>query len=64
MAAVFAIHLEQDCLFLKPFFQLFGSEPLRWTDGFLLGFDAVAVVVVAHRDHDEIAVAALADACH
>jgi hypothetical protein len=31
-------------------------------DGFLPGVDALAVVVIAHGHHDEIAAAALADA--
>ena len=30
-------------------------------NGFLPGVDALAVVVIAHGDHDEIAAAALAD---
>ena len=48
LAAVFAVHLEQDCLLLKPFFYLFWGKIFRWADGFLLGLDAIAVVVVAH----------------
>ena len=54
--------LEQDGLLVEPFLRLLGCQFLRRPDGFLLGFDAVAVVVVAHGDHDEIAAAALADA--
>jgi hypothetical protein len=33
-------------------------------DGFLLGLNAAAIVVITHGHHNEIAVAALADACH
>ena len=40
------------------------SEGEGAMDGFLLGLDALAVVVIAHGHHDEIAAAALADACH
>ena len=56
--------LEQDGLLVEPFLRLLGCQFLRRPDGFLLGFDAVAVVVVAHGDHDEIAAAALANTCH
>ena len=61
---VAAIPLEQDRLLIEPFFNLFWGQLFRWMDGFLLGPDAVAVVVIAHGHHDEIAAAALADACH
>ena len=59
-----AVTLKEDCLLVEPFFDLPGRQLLRWVDGFLLGPDAFAVVVIAHGDHDEIATAALADACH
>ena len=61
---VAAVSLEEDCLLVEPLFDLPGRQLLRWVDGFLLGLDALAVVVIAHGDHDEIAAAALADACH
>ena len=56
--------LEQDGLLVEPLLGLLGRQRLRRSDGFLLGLDAVAVIVVAHGDHDEIAVAALANTCH
>ena len=61
---VAAFPLKEDCLLVEPLFDLLGRQFLRWVDGFLLGLDALAVVVIAHGDHDEIAAAALADACH
>ena len=59
-----ALPLKEDCLFIEPLFDLPGCQLLRRVDGFLLGLDALAVVVIAHGDHDEIAAATLADACH
>ena len=59
-----AVTFKEDCLLVEPLFDLPGRQTLRWVDGFLLGLDAFAVVVIAHGDHDEIAAAALADACH
>ncbi len=59
-----AFPLEQDGLLVEPLFNLPGCQFLRRSDGFLLRSDALAVVVIAHGDHDEIAAAALADACH
>ena len=59
-----ALPLKEDCLFIEPLFDLPGRQLLRRVDGFLLGLDALAVVVIAHGDHDEIAAAALTDACH
>lgn len=61
---VAAFPLEQDGLLVEPLFDLLGRQLLRRVDGFLPGVDALAVVVIAHGDHDEIAAAALADACH
>lgn len=61
---VAAVPLEEDCLLVDPLFDLLGRQILRRVDGFLLGLNAFAVVVIAHGDHDEIAAAALADACH
>ena len=61
---VAAVTFKEDCLLVEPLFDLFGRQLLRWVDGFLPGVDALAVVVIAHGDHDEIAAAALADACH
>ena len=61
---VAAFPLKEDGLLVEPFFHLLGRQLLRRMDGFLLGLDALAVVVIAHGDHDEIAAAALADACH
>jgi len=59
-----ALPLKEDRLLVEPLFYLLGRQFLRWMDGFLLGLDALAIVVIAHGHHDEIAVAALADACH
>ena len=61
---VAAVPLKEDCLFVEPLFYLPGRQLCGRMDGFLLGLDALAVVVIAHGDHDEIAAAALADACH
>ena len=61
---VTAFPLEQDGLLVEPLFDLLGCQFLRRVDGFLPGVDALAVVVIAHGHHDEIAAAALADACH
>ena len=61
---VAAFPLKEDGLFVEPLFHLPGRQLFRRVDGFLLGLDALAVVVIAHGDHDEIAAAALADACH
>ena len=61
---VAAFPLKEDCLLVEPLFDLLGCQFFWRVDGFLLGLDALAVVVIAHGDHDEIAAAALADACH
>lgn len=61
---VMAVTLKEDGLLVEPLFDLPGRQSLRRVDGFLLGLDALAVVVIAHGHHDEIAAAALADACH
>ena len=61
---VAAVTFKEDSLFVEPLFDLPGRQLLRRMDGFLLRLDALAVVVIAHGDHDEIAAAALADACH
>lgn len=47
---------------VEPLFSLPGRQLLRWVNGFLPVVDALAVVVIAHGDHGEIAAAALADA--
>ena len=64
MRRVTAFPLKEDSLLVEPLFSLPGRQLLRRVDGFLPGVDALAVVVIAHGDHDEIAAAALADACH
>lgn len=64
LRGVAAVSLKEDSLFVEPFFDLPGRQLFWRVDGFLLGLDALAVVVIAHGDHDEIAAAALADACH
>ena len=56
--------LEEHRLLLEPFISLLWCQLLRWMDGFLPGLDARALVVVAHGDHDEIAVSPFSDACH
>ena len=61
---VAAVTFKEDSLFVEPLFDLPGCQFFRRVDGFLLGLDAFAVVVIAHGHHDEIAAAALADACH
>ena len=61
---VAAFPLKEDCLLVEPLFYLPGCQFLRRVDGFLPGVDALAVVVIAHGDHDKIAAAALAYACH
>ena len=61
---VAAFPLEQDGLLVEPLFDLLGCQFFWRVDGFLPGVDALAVVVIAHGDHDEIAAAALAYACH
>ena len=61
---VAAVTFKEDGLFVEPLFYLPGRQLCGRVDGFLLGLDAFAVVVIAHGDHDEIAAAALAYACH
>ena len=61
---VAAVTFKEDGLFVEPLFDLLGCQFFWRVDGFLPGVDALAVVVIAHGDHDEIAAAALADACH
>lgn len=61
---VAAVTFKEDSLFVEPLFDLLGCQFFWRVDGFLLGLDTLAVVVIAHGDHDEIAAAALADACH
>ena len=61
---VAAFPLKEDSLFVEPLFDLLGCQLCGRMDGFLLGLDALAVIVIAHGYHDEIAAAALADACH
>ena len=61
---VTAVTLKEDGLLVEPLFDLLGCQFFWRVDGFLLGLDTLAVVVIAHGDHDEIAAAALADACH
>ena len=60
MRRVTAFPLKEDSLLVEPLFSLPGRQSLWRVDGFLLGLDALAVVVIAHGDHDEIAAAALA----
>ena len=64
LRGVAAFPLKEDSLFVEPFFDLPGRQLFWRVDGFLLLSNALAVVVIAHGDHDEIAAAALADACH
>ena len=47
---------------VEPLFDLSGRQLCGRMDGFLPGIDALAVVVIAHGHHNEIAAAALADA--
>ena len=61
---VAAVTLKEDSLLIEPLFDLPGRQSLRRVNGFLSGGDALAVVVIAHGHHDEIAAAALAYACH
>ena len=61
---VAAVTFKEDSLFVEPLFDLLGCQFFWRVDGFLPGVDALAVVVIAHGDHDEIAAAALAYACH
>ena len=61
---VAAVTFKEDSLFVEPLFDLPGCQFFWRVDGFLPGVDALAVVVIAHGDHDKIAAAALADTCH
>ena len=61
---VAAVTFKEDSLFVEPLFDLSGRQLCGRVDSFLLLSDALAVVVIAHGHHDEIAAAALADACH
>ena len=56
--------LEEHRLLLEPLLPLLWCQLLGWMDGFLPGLDTRAFVVVAHGDHDEIAVSPFSDACH
>jgi len=46
---VAAVTFKEDSLFVEPLFDLLGRQFLRWVDGFLLGLDALAVVVISQR---------------
>ena len=56
--------LEEYSLLLEPLLPLLWCQLLGWMDGFLPGLDTRDFVVVAHGDHDEIAVSPFSDACH
>ena len=56
--------LEEYRLLLEPLLPLLWCQLLGWMDGFLPGLDTRDFVVVAHGDHDEIAVSPFSDACH
>ena len=64
LQVILAGSLEQDGLLVEPLFDLLGCQFFWRVDGFLPGVDALAAVVVAHGDHDEIAAAALTNTCH
>lgn len=44
-----AFPLKEDCLLVEPLFDLLGRQFLRRMDGFLLGLDALSVVVISQR---------------
>ena len=46
---VAAVTFKEDSLFVEPLFDLPGRQLLRRVDGFLLGLDALAVVVISQR---------------
>ena len=46
---VAAFPLKEDSLFVEPFFDLPGRQLCGRMDGFLLGLDALAVVVISQR---------------
>ena len=57
--------LEQNSLFVQPFFALAGRELFRWVYCFLCGFQPVFFVIVAAGYHDERTVLpSFSDACH
>ena len=57
--------LEQNCLFVQPFFALAGREIFRWMYRFLCGFQPVPFVILAAGYYDEINVlSSFSDACH
>jgi hypothetical protein len=64
LGCVFALHLKKYRLFLQPLFTLPFGQASRRLDRLLLLFPPVAVVIVAHRDDQQITVASLSDACH
>ena len=43
---------------------LLWCQSLRWMNGFLLGPDAIALKIIAHRDHQQVAAAPFSDTCH
>ena len=57
--------LEQNSLFVQPFFALARCEIFRWVYRFLCGFQPVPFVIVAAGYYDEITVlSSFSDACH
>ena len=64
LRGVLALPLEQDGLLVQPLLQLLRRQALRRADGFLPGLPPVAVVVVAHGHHDQVAAVSLSDTCH
>ena len=59
-----ALTLEQQGLLIEPFLPLLWCKPFGRMDCLLLGLAALAVIVVAHGDHDEVAFSPFAYTCH
>ena len=63
-SGAFALHLEECGLLVEPFLRLLLCQALGRFDGFLLRFESLAGMIIAHGDDDQVASATFAYACH
>ena len=62
--SILALPLEEDRLLIEPFFFLLWCESLRRPHRFLLCSPALAGVIVAHGDDQEVAASPFPNTCH